>query len=328
MKGFDEVEFEKIVVTKKRSRISKFLAYLKLLIEVFYKCNFKSNEYDIIYVHYLNHTLLPFFFVRMKNLPPFILNAHGSDVFPERPTSKLLSFISSKIIKYATKVVVPSKYFKRQVSKKYDIKPQKIFVSPSGGVDFERFKPVKTHESTLVIGFLSRIDPGKRWDLVVEAAKQLNNREISFRVLIGGGGSQEDEMKELIRNLNLEKQIEILGYIPRERVPNFFNEVNLFVFPSERKGESLGLVNLEALASGVPVIGYENGALNEFITDGFNGFLYAENESDILAEKIMQYNNLPQEEKTKLSSNARESVKEYSYEYISKELFQMLKEYV
>ena len=324
MKKFDEVEFEKIVITKKNLGWLKFLAYLNFFLEIIYKCNFRSNEYDVIYVHYLNHSLLPFFFVRKERLPPFVLNAHGSDVFPESKVSEFLAFFSSKIIKYATKVVVPSEYFKKKVSDKFNIEESKFFVSPSGGVDTERFKPVLNNNSIITIGFLSRIDPGKRWDLVIKAANLIRKQGITFKILIGGGGAQEDAMKKMIKEYNLGDCIDPLGYIDRERVPEFFKKIDLFIFPSEREGESLGLVNLEALASGVPVIGYDNGAMNEFITDNYNGFIYQKNSPKTIANEIVDYLNLPYKKKKELCINARESIQGYRYEEISRKLYKML----
>jgi glycosyltransferase involved in cell wall biosynthesis len=319
------VEIEKIVMLKSDGYLKKLYFYFYFFLKVIIKCNFRHRDYDLIYVHYLNHSLIPFFFVNKNRIPLLVLNSHGSDIFPENKFSRKLSKHTYRILKYATKIVVPSNYFKTQIREKFNIAEQKIYISPSGGVDLASFLPKEQPQDIFTVGFLSRIEKGKRWDIIIEAANVLKKQNFLFQILIGGGGPDIEEMKQLIKALDLEKEISYLGPIPHKEVPEFFGKIDIFVFPSERKGESLGLVALESLAGGVPVICFNNGAVKEFIIDGYNGFIYEENSPNVVAEKIVNFKNFTKQNQINLSSNAHLSAKKFSNEIISQKLLAMLK---
>src|SRR5690625_3290193 len=91
------VNIDKVVVTKKSKKIKSLVAYLFFFSKILFKINFKKKNYDIIYIHYVKQSLLPFLLVNRKKLPPLVLNAHGSDVFPEggftRKVPKIVSGI-------------------------------------------------------------------------------------------------------------------------------------------------------------------------------------------------------------------------------------------
>ena len=317
--GFD---IDRIVVQKKETKLQKLNAYLRFFINVIFTCNFKSCKYQVIYVHYVNHSLLPFLFVRKSKLPLFIVNAHGGDVFYESTLSKLLGKFSSKIIRYSNRLVVPSNYFKNVVAKRFNYPPQNIFISPSGGVNFESIEPKSKipTEKTINIGYLGRIDKDKGWDTFIKAMAVLKQEYFDIQIHIAGGGKEIHMLDTIIHELKIEYSIIKYGTISHEQINSFFEKIELFVFPSRRSGESLGLVALEALASGTPVIANNNGAVEDFIINGKNGYLYHNDSIDEMVVRIQEYLNLSNLEKRKLSLNARESVRRYSFDFISKKM--------
>lgn len=318
-----EVEVKKIVILKSDGFFKKLYSYIKFFLKVIFECNFKARKYDVIYVHFLNHSLIPFFFINKKRISSLVLNSHGTDIFPQSKFSKTLASYTSRIFKFANKIIVPSTYFKNQILSKFDVEENNIYISPSGGVDLTSFHPNLDPQEVFTIGFLSRLDKGKRWDVLIEVAKILKQRSFPFRMLIAGGGSDSNKMNKLIKALGVEKEIKYLGPLGHEEVPAFFRKIDIFVFPSER--ESLGLVAVESLASGVPVICFNNGAVNEFIKEGYNGFIYEDNSPSVVANKILEYNNLPKEEKLLLGKNAHLSANKFSNEIISQKLLKVLK---
>ena len=85
------------------------------------------DSYDLAYVHFLNHTALPVWFLMILRKKPLIINAHGGDIFPQSSFGKLIHFFSHLLVRKANLVVVPSNFLKKQIKLKYEIEGEKIF---------------------------------------------------------------------------------------------------------------------------------------------------------------------------------------------------------
>jgi glycosyltransferase involved in cell wall biosynthesis len=307
----------KVVITKKNSKIKKLISYFIYTFECFWKVLF--TKYDLIYVHYINHSLIPFILLKFFIRKPFIINAHGGDVFYESKVAKFIALYTSKVIPYATKIVVPSNYFKKELINRFKLKEDMIFISPSGGINLEIFKPrVQSVVLPLKIGYLGRIDLNKGWDTFIEAIAKLRNENIEIH--IGGDGKEYFLLKELIKSYDLSSIVKLYGYIDHVKINQFFRLIDVLVFPSRRNGESLGLVPIEALASGVPVIANDNGAVNDFILNKKNGFLYYNDNSEDLKNRLFDFQKLSIKEKLEMSKSATESVQKYDSKLISEKL--------
>lgn len=300
---------KKILLTKHENKLVKILKYIDFYLRIIYFSIFA--KYDLIYIHYINHTLLPFVILKYIINKPIVANAHGSDVFYESNFAKILGKITQNVFKHLSLVVVPSEYFKKIMIQFYSISQNKVFVSPSGGIDIQKFqtKNIK-NDSIFKIGFLSRIDKDKGYDTFIESCNYLK-KYINFEAVIGGDGKESKKLFELIEKYELKSIINYKGTIPHEKVPYFFNEIDVFVFPSKRKGESLGLVALEALASGTPVIAHRNGAVEDFVIPNKNGYIYENDSSIELSKYIMKFYKLNKKEKEIFIQNARETALKY-----------------
>ncbi len=104
----------------------------------------------------------------------------------------------------------------------------------------------------VVIGAMGRMVEKKGFHLLLEAAAHLLQREIGFKLLIGGTGPQESKLKALCRQLKLEDHVEFQGWVSDKAA--FFRDIDIFCLPSLH--EPFGIVLLEAMASARPVVGY------------------------------------------------------------------------
>lgn len=324
------IKIKKNVLFKSTSVWKKILSYILFFFKTTYDLNFNRKKFDFIYFHYLNHSLIPLFFVfNKKYLPRMIFNAHGADLFPETKLSRILAEKTSVHFIHASKIVVPSIYFQKKLIEKYNIEQSKIFVSPSGGVDtniFFNFDTLKFKRKKTVIGFLGRIEKNKGILLTLDLIKNFSFEELQkIKFLVAGTGSLLEYIKDIIQKDYSNVDIEILGPLDHETIPTFFNSIDLFLFLSNREGESLGLVALEALACGVPIIAFKNGAIEEFLIEEKNGYFLKSYNSTELKDLVLKFDSLEFTKKLTMSEFSNSCVTKYDQAKVSNDIHSMLK---
>ena len=296
-------------------KLKKYITFFKQTVDAI-----RHGDYDLIYVHYINHSLLPLLFIKNSISKPLILNAHGSDVLPHNNTGKLVQRLIIPVIKSADLIVVPTDYFKSVVKNTFSFDEEKIFVSPSGGVDTNFFTK-KDHLSNkkFTIGYVSRINKSKGWDIFLNALKLIKEEtDHDFTAIIIGNGPDMEELKECIQTFGLSQEISVLGSIAHCNLPQYYSKMDLFIFPT--LGESLGLVGLEAMSCGIPVLGSNIPALREYINPKINGALFEVGDSRDLLRKINDFISLPIEKQQSLSTVARNSALKYDATQTAHEL--------
>lgn len=299
----------------------KYLVFYSLII-----FNLLFFRYDIVYIHTITTPILPIRLIALFKKLNLVFNVHGADVITVSKVTERLKRIAIPLLYESCLVVSPSEYYKNVVLKMIPGFPEdKIFVSPSGGVDLNEFKPLGYERRGLTIGYVSRIDYGKGWDLFVKMIGLLRNNDYSVRGIVAGRGSDEEKLRQLIEENKLSNTISLIGPVPHSDLPELFNKFDVFVFPSIRKSESLGLVGVEALACGVPVVGSNIAGIPGYVEEGVNGFLFEPGNIDDLYLKVVKYLSLSQSKKNEMANNARNSAMRYDTKLSMKELYIKLK---
>lgn len=298
-----EFPYKAIIGDRDKNLLKRTINYLYFFIKVITYYN--NKDYDLIYVHYIAHSLLPFLFVRKCIHKPLVINAHGSDVFPRTTIGKLIQKIVTPIVKQADLIVVPSAFLKKNVEALFEINEKRIFVSPSAGINTELFRPVVPGKQNgiFTIGYVSRIEQGKGWDTLLNAIKILKEKGFdNYKVLVIGGGSKKGELFSMVQRNQLQDVVKLVGIVPHEELTYWYHRMDVFVFSTELP-ESLGLVGLEAMACGVPVIGSDIGALKDYIKDGINGQLFKPGDARQLALFVESFSELTEAKKKHCKSN-------------------------
>ncbi len=192
----------------------------------------------------------------------------------------------------------------------------KIVVIPVG-VDADRFKPIKgIKKNKNIVGFLSVLDEYHRYkglDYLLRAIAQAKEKIPDIKLLVGGSGALLPEYKRMAKELGIAQNVEFLGFVPEDRLVEFYNKLDVFVLPStSREQEGFGIVAVEALACGTPVI----------VTDvvGIGGSLRKDKHCSVtvnvnvcdISKKIRDVLNMP---------NAKNEIsREYNWESISKNI--------
>ncbi|HRQ70646.1 MAG TPA: glycosyltransferase family 4 protein, partial [bacterium] len=133
-----EFSFTAVIKGKQNGRWQKIWAYLKLYFSAVFNLLFK--ECDIVFLHYPLHLAPLIYMMNIFMIKPLVVNFHGTDMNPQSKGLQVLENILKRSLDNVKMVVVPSSFLKKEVMKKYGVPEEKIFVSPSGGVDFDKFR--------------------------------------------------------------------------------------------------------------------------------------------------------------------------------------------
>ncbi|EKQ52695.1 MAG: glycosyltransferase [Methanobacterium sp. Maddingley MBC34] len=167
----------------------------------------------------------------------------------------------------------------------------KIDVIPFG-VDTDFFRPLDVYKDENIFQILSvgYLIERKGFEYLIRAMPHVLEQHKYARLKIVGSGPLESELKGLIYELDLGDEVEIVKNVSDEELLMIYNSSDLFVLPSivdsQGNTEGLGVVLLEAIACGLPVIGSDVGGIPDIIINGETGLLVNEKDIKEIAEKI------------------------------------------
>jgi glycosyltransferase involved in cell wall biosynthesis len=202
-----------------------------------------------------------------------------------------------------------------------------IFVQPTG-IEYDRFQRVKPAElqdlrSRLGIGgekvlvSISRLSREKNIDFMLDAVNGLVQRsKVRFRLVIVGHGADLERLTDRIRAMGLQDRVLLTGAVPPEEIPLYCRLGDVFVFAS--RSETQGMVILEAMAAGMPVVAVRSSGIDEIVQNGFNGYKTRQDTVQWSAriEELLVDSGL----RKRLSKNAREFAAAYSVERFGQEM--------
>lgn len=258
------LEVDRLVILGSKKTI---ITYFKFYVKLFF---YNYKKYNYIYIHHYPHLFLPLIF-RFKGMENIIINFHGGDIIFTSKFQWLINKVSYLFIPKNAKFIVPSLYFKEQVIRAIPSLHNRVFyISPSGGVDMTVFKPLKIEKEEITkinIGFASGIDTNKGIDDLIVLLNHLNPSKFNFHII--DYGKNRDAYISKLETFNNAHFYELFE---KNKMPEFYSKIDVLFFPS--KSESLGLVALEAMSCGVPVIGPNDFALSAIIENRVSGEKY------------------------------------------------------
>jgi glycosyltransferase involved in cell wall biosynthesis len=276
-----------------------------------------SDGSELVYVHYTSHCAPPVLMARgLGARGAIVAHVHGSDVIPERGTSGLVARIkralSGALLRRAALVVVPSSYFADVVHTRYAIPHDRIFVSPSGGIDTHVFAPSDTPEERrgpppLRLLFVGRLIEEKGPLDFLHVVRQLAAGGLSVAATMVGEGPLAASVDTAAEALAVRR----IARLPQSELAALVTQHDLFLFPSSREAESLGLVGLEAMACGLPIVAYKCGGATTYVRDGVNGYLVAPRDLGALERRVRTFAELASEARAAMRVAARETASQY-----------------
>jgi glycogen(starch) synthase len=241
-----------------------------------------------------------------------------------RGESGISSFIEPLCIRRASRVIAVSQFTKQDIISVYGIPESRIEViyhgaRPENYVFPEenklRFRSSLGIESQPMILFVGRLVPRKGVDILLRALPQVI-REMDVRLVLAGSGNQRD-YQQLAQSLGISDKVIFLGHVPDDTLSLLHSSCDLFVLPSRLEG--LGIVIIEAMAAGKPIIATNAGGIPELIESGKNGILIEIGEEKELASAIIQMLGDKSLSRA-IGENNREKVRErYSWEVAARQ---------
>lgn len=248
------------------------------------------------------------------------------------------------IMTWADALITATPAERAQILWLYQADRRKIHIVPPG-VDLTHFQPMDRTHAKDVIGipphhkmllFVGRIEPLKGVDTLLYAIARIRKEKPALCdnlciSIIGGdpdalapGNVEMKRLQELRAALGLHDLVTFQGAKDQDRLRYYYNAAEALIMPSDY--ESFGMVALEAMACGTPVIASEVGGLAYLIRDGQNGFHVPVREPEALAARIVSILEKP-EKRAAMSRAALQSTKEYAWPLIAERLlavFEML----
>ena len=241
---------------------------------------------------------------------PYLIYLYGLEFLEIKNFSKFKAKLVISALKNADHIIVIANFLKEKLIK-YGI-PEKRIIKIMPGVDFNYFKPelntsdlkIKHNlENKKIILTCGRLVKRKNHQLVINALPEILKKVPNAIYLIAGIGPEEENLKNQVRELNLENSVKFLGEVNNKDLPIYYNLADMFCMPSiynKKTGdiEGFGIVFIEAQACSTPTIGGNTGGIPDAIKNNIDGFLVNPKSCQDLAKKITKLllnNNLAQQ---------------------------------
>ena len=223
-------------------------------------------------------------------------------------------------------IIAPAQYVKEELISFGVKKP--ITVIPNG-VNTNKFKPAKSNGLREQLGFkkddqiilcVARLAKEKSLDFLIKSFAKFSETNPNVYFVIAGDGPEKENLEKLVKSLKIKSKILMIGCVEYEAIPQVYNGSDVFVFASQTETE--GMVVLEAMSSGLPVLVVKDRVFEQFIEDGKDGILVEKDETE--------FNQNLENEKLRLTIgvNARAKAEQFSLNEVAKKFENLYKQLV
>ena len=204
------------------------------------------------------------------------------------------SITESRIAAAVDRIIVSTAHERGALRRLYNAREEKARVVP-GGVDLALFRPGDQWAARNQLGlnghctllYVGRLEPIKGLEVLIHTMAFIEAPRTVRLLVVGGSGGHDQEyqrMKRLTRELAIQDRVDCLGSLSHHLLPLYYQAADVCVVPSYY--ESFGLVALEAMACGTPVVAARVGGLQTIIKDSRNGYLVQWHCPDAFVDRI------------------------------------------
>ncbi len=304
----------------------------------------KGLRYDIIHSHYWMSGIAAEQLKAEWNAPiihmyhTLVLMKNRIARSPEELEGEYRLEGEKRVLQIADRIIAATPAEKSQLEFLYGADSKKLSVIPPG-VDLSRFYPIPRDEAREVIGvpsknrmilFVGRIEPLKGLETLIRAVAWMQQSTellcCPYSLVIVGGDPEESELsvnaemarlQNLVKNLGLRDFVLFLGKRDQDSLPYYYSAADVVVVPSHY--ESFGMVALEAMACGTPVVASQVGGLAFLVQDDVTGFVIPDGEPELLGARLKELILNPAL-RDRLGQQANQVAQSYSWERIADEI--------
>lgn len=317
----------------KYSKTGNFNFAIANIYSPFIKKEFSKYEFDIVHVHHAFWMGKKGLNLGIKGAIPVVLTYHTRlEKYSENlPFGKLIfkNYLSHKMIKrFAQKcdgVIAPTQSAKEYlenvgVSRLKLVMPTGIDIDSYLNADIANVNNIRNryvNEDEVLLCSVFRLSPEKNAEFIVDGIKMVSDiTKTKFKCIIIGDGPEKEALTDKINNIGMSQHIILCGSIPPELIPLYYLASDLFVFSSQ--SETQGMVLLEAMAGGCPVVCIRSSGTDDVVVDQINGFKtapdlveWSDKVSILVDDQILR---------SQLASNAEVFAHSYSIEALTEKL--------
>jgi glycosyltransferase involved in cell wall biosynthesis len=271
------------------------------------------------------------FGIALKKILPLVVTVHGPQVAEFKMgydsglslnhmiTDAASVFMEGYSARKADLVIVDNEHNKKIVMDRYRVDERKIRPMVMEGVDLNLYQPSSCEGN--VILFVGRLHERKGLDLLLPIFKKVLDKEEAHLKIVGSG-EMEKSLRSQVDKLGIQKNVEFMGYLSDSDMQNEYSKASFFISPSRYEG--FGIVLLEALASGLPLVATNTGISSKVIEENKNGFLvnYENMEEAIL--RLLRDQNL----RMNMGHRSREIAQDYSWRRVAKGMISVYEELI
>jgi L-malate glycosyltransferase len=235
------------------------------------------------------------FLAVLSGFRPLVSMSWGSDLLRDAKKNRWYSWVTRSTLRSST-VLVGDCQAVRDCAVSYGMANEKIFTFP-WGIDLERFAPAPAARTVLalrerlgwqdnfVVLSLRSWEPVYGIDVVLRGFARAVQQEPRLRLMLMGGGSLAPMVHQLIRQYDLADRVHLGGQISQNDLPEFYHTADLYLSASHSDGSSVSL--MEALGCGLPVLLSDIPPNREWVTDGEQGWLFADGDDAALGNRLV-----------------------------------------
>jgi glycosyltransferase involved in cell wall biosynthesis len=219
-------------------------------------------------------------------------------------------------------IVIPSESIKEILVKNYGLE-ERYTVIPTGTdlepyrcAEWEALREKMGWQDDTVLISVGRLAPEKNWDTLLRAFAQVAAQRPELRLVLIGDGPARETLEGLAAELGVAEHVTFTGALPFDEVPCYLKAADLFAFASVT--ETQGLVTIEAMAAGLPIVAVDGSGTRDIIEHGKQGFL-VENDPEALAKGIEKILSNPQRMK-RFSNQALKKANTFDIHNLGKQL--------
>jgi glycosyltransferase involved in cell wall biosynthesis len=271
----------------------------------------KYGKPDIIHAHFLEIGYVSVKTLKEKNIP-IVLTEHLSSMNQEE-LPKYLMRIGEQTYPEVNRVLTVSSLLSNSIKKNFNIDNTVVpNIIDSSSFSFDENKKKGDSFTFISTGGLVK---RKGMDLLISAFSNVFKNKVGVSLFIYGEGPERKNLEDLIKKLNLSKQVFLMGLKDRKTIARKMQESHCFVLAS--KLETFGVVYIEAMATGLPVIATKCGGPEDFVNQNNGVLVPVDNQAELSRAMQHMLNNINTYNNERISSEIRER---YSSESVASQL--------